>query len=281
MADEPKIPENETDDELLLDEPLEPEAELEDEPDPDADEADEEEEDVLTFGDEAEPQPDDSNLVKHLREQIRIRDRKIAESATAPRQAPIEVGEKPTIANCEYDEELFETRLDEWKERKRQAEAQQGQSQQAAEAEQQAWQAELGRYNDGKAKLGFADVDDVEETVKASLDTIQQAVIVKAADDPAKVIYALGKHPERLATIAKITDPLKLAAAIARLEGTLKMVKRRKAPEPEKIERGSGKVAPTSKDKRLAKLEAEAERTGDRTELVRYKKSLKEAAAKK
>jgi hypothetical protein len=274
MADEPKTPETPEDDELLLDKPLDPDAPPADDDDAPAGD---DEETILTFGDDSEPREDDTNLVKHLRAQIRERDKRLAETARA-RPEPVEVGPKPKLADFDYDEDKYETALDEWKERGAQAKAQQGQSQQAETAAREEWEAELNRYNEAKGKLGFADVDDAEETIKASLNTVQQAVLVKAADDPAKVMYALAKHPDRLAAIAAIHDPLKLAAALAKLEGTLKMVKRRKPPEPDTPERGSAKMSYT-KDKTLAKLEAEAERTGDRTKVVAHKKRLKDAAA--
>jgi hypothetical protein len=279
MADEPNP---DTDDELLLtDEVQDDEADQagDDEQQQDNDEQDAEE-DVLTFGDDGEPQDGDTNLVKHLREQIKQRDKDMAELRKSARQPEaVEVGEKPTLAGCDYDEDKFEAELDAWKERKRAVDSQKSAGQEAEEAEREAWQAELNRYNDGKAKLGFADTAEVEETVKASLNTVQQAVILKAADDPARLIYALGRHPDRLTELAAITDPLKLAAKVAKLEGTLRVVKKRRAPEPDRAERGSGSVSTQKKDARLEKLEKDAETTGDRTELIAYRK--KQAAAKK
>lgn len=276
MADEPE-------EELLLDEEIE-QAPEPPEPRPEDEERPEEgtggdEEDVLVFGDEAEPAENDNGLVKHLRDEIRKRDRELAEARKAVNKPePIVVGEKPTMASCEFDEEEFDRQYEAWQDRKAKAAQQQNQHKQADEAEREAWNAELQRYNDGKSKLGFADVDDAEETVKAALNTVQQAVIVKAADDPAKVIYALAKNPDRLTYLASVTDPLKLAASVARLEGQLKMVKRRKAPEPDTPVRGSARVSHQTADKQLEKLEKEAERTGDRTNLIAYRRKL---AAKK
>jgi hypothetical protein len=271
MADEPETPID--DEELLLTDEVEDEA-------PEAEEEGEAEE-VPSFGDDAEPQAADTGLVKHLRQQIKERDRRLAEvSAAVPKAEPIVVGEKPKLADFDYDEEAFDKARDAWQERKEASERQQQTQTQAGEQEQQAWQAELHRYNESKSKLGFADISDAEENVKASLDTAQQAVLLMAADDPAKLMYALGKHPDRLAALAAETNPLKLAAKIARMEGQLKMVQRRKPPEPDTPERGSGKLSRVSADKTLAKLEAAAEKSGDRTELVAYKRKLREAKTK-
>lgn len=233
-----------------------------------------EDEEVLTFGDDvAEAKPDDSSLIKHLRNQIRERDKKLAEAGkTAPK--PIEVGQKPDLwEDCEGDVDRYDRETDAWRERKVAAERQANEAGQSEQQANEAWQGELKRYNEGKATLGYADVDDAEATVTAALNTVQQAVMVKAANNPSKVMYALGKNPDRLTHLASISDPLKFAAEVARLEGQLKVIKKRKTAEPEKIERGSGSMAKA--DKQLEKLEKDAEKSGDRTKVVAYKKKLK------
>jgi hypothetical protein len=147
----------------------------------------------------------------------------------------------------------------------------------AARQSQEQWQKELQAHADKRAALKFPDAAEAEETATAALTEVQQAVIVKVADNSAQVLYALGKHPARLAELSKITDPLKLAAAVARLEGTLKVMPKRKPPEPEQIASGNASVKHGS-DKQLERLEKEAERTGDRTKLIAYRKQLQKAA---
>lgn len=272
MATEPQTPEiDESDEELVLDAPLEGEN-LEP-----GEEGDGEEE-VLVFGDETEPHEGDNGLVKHLREEIKKRDRMLAEKPSA-KSEPIDPGPEPTLEDCEYDEELYRRRLREWDKKVEAKDAQTGQSAEAEEEEKKVWLAELDRVNVERAALPYADSEDAFETVKASLSIAQQAALIQATDagNTAKVIYALGKHPEKLAALAGQTNLIKFIKDVTKLEGTLKMVKRRKAPEPEEVERGSARVSHTSGDKKLKKLEEEAARTGDRTELQRYRKSLKQA----
>lgn len=233
-----------------------------------------EEETVISFGDdEPEPEPDDkadSAVIRQMRAALREKDRELNQLRQQS-QPKIEVGEKPTLAGCDYDEEAFEQKLDEWKERKRQTEASQTEAQKQAEAAQEQWGREVQAYQTKKAQLGAPDVDEAEEIVVGALDQIQRAVLIKATDDPARFMYALSKHKGKLAELAKIKDPVKLAAAMAKLEGVMKVVKRRKAPDPEKI--ASGSAATPGADKQLEKLEKEADRTGDRTKLIAYKKS--------
>jgi hypothetical protein len=232
---------------------------------------------VITFGDEEPPAPEpekDSSTIRKLREIIKDRDKRLAqyERDNAPKQ--VDVGPKPTLAGCDYDEEAFEQQLDEWKERDRQSKQQQADQQKQAEQANAAWQRDLTSYQAKKASLGFADVEETEEVVTSALNQVQQAVLIKAAADPAQLIYALGKHDAKLGELAKITDPIKLAAEVARLEGTMKMVKRRQAPAPERVPSGTASTAGTT-DKELARLEAEADKTGDRSKLAAYRASLK------
>jgi len=57
------------------------------------------------------------------------------------------------------------------------------------------------------------------------------------------------------------------------------VVKKRKAPAPDKPLSGAGRM-PGGPDKQLEKLEADAERTGDRTAVIAYRKKLKERGKK-
>ena len=106
------------------------------------------------------------------------------------------------------------------------------------------------------------------------LSTTQQGIILQGAENPALVIYALGKNPAKLKEMAAITDPVKYAFAVSKLETQLK-VTQRKAPPPERTVQGTGRVSGTV-DSTLERLRADAERTGDYTKVVQYRKQLKQ-----
>lgn len=268
-------------DELLIDEPIEgeePEDENQQQTETETPEGDDEE--VVTFGDEGEAAPAsgerDNSTVRAMRDEIkRLRKRTAELETSAPQPQPIVVGEKPTLAGCEYDEDAYEAARDAWEDRKRQAEQRETAQQAEQRKRDEEWAETQRRYATKKAALRFADAQDAEDTALAGLEPWQQAVIAKVADDPALLVYALGKHDARLSEISKITDPLKLAASVAKLEGKLKVPKRARPPEPDRPVRGGTVTAGT--DKTLARLEAEADKTGDRTALIAYKSSKRQA----
>jgi hypothetical protein len=105
----------------------------------------------------------------------------------------------------------------------------------------------------------------------------QQAVALQAASDPAALVVALARSPAKLAELAKIDNPWKLSAAIAKLEGSVKVVTRKKGPNST-VRPKARRQWQVSSDDRLKALEKEAEKTGVRTKLIAYKRELKAQA---
>ncbi len=233
--------------------------------------------DEINFEGEAAPASGerDTGLVKHLRDEIRKRDALLAERP-APQQ--VQLGPKPTLASCEFDEERYEDELDSWKDQKatseRQATADQTQRQQVRQEFEQAEQS----YRDKRSALRFSDVEEAEAVTDASMNQIQLATIVSVAKNAAAVKYALGKHPAKLAELSKLQNPLKLAYAVAEFERSFSVMPRRQVTEPEEIATGSASMS-IKTDKELDRLEKEAERTGDRNKVIAHKRALKSKAA--
>lgn len=278
MADEPQDDVLDTD----LDEGLDPDVNDQDQrAEPKPGEGDEDGLD-FSFGDEAAPASGerDTPLIKHLRTQLREeqRARKEAESRAPSQQ--IVVGEKPTMEACDWDADRYEGELEAYHARKAQAQAQETEQQAAQRKAQEEWNRDHQRYQAERLTLmqQAPQAEEAEAVATSSLSEVQQAVIVRVANKPAALLAALGRYPDKLSTIAQITDPLKLAAAVARLEGGLRVMPRRRNSEPEQIASGSAPMARSS-DKELERLEREAARTNDRSKVVAYKASLTKRAA--
>ena len=133
-------------------------------------------------------------------------------------------------------------------------------------------------YSKAKAELKVRDYEDAEAIAQEVFNVTQQGVILQGADNPALVIYALGKNPKKAADLAQINDPVKFAFAVAKLEKELKVTNRKAAPAPERVIQGSGRVS-GAVDSTLERLRAEAEKTGNYTKVLQYKRQ-KQAASR-
>lgn len=246
-------------------------------------EGDDEEETVISFdGDDADDadKPGDSSVIRRLRQELRESKRRAAELERTNTKPKVEVGPKPTLAECGFDEEAYDAALEAWRDKKAAAEAEDAKAEEEVRRANESWERDLSAYNVRKASIGIPDFSEAEEAVKTALNPMQQAVIVKAASDPAALVAALGKSEAKLAELAKFEDPIKMAAAVARMEGAVKVIKRKKAPAVDRPASGSASM-PGGADKKLEKLEKEADRTGDRTNLIRYRRSLDAKKTKK
>lgn len=279
MAEEAETPEG---DEPLI---IEAEGDLEGDLGDQDGSGDAEDEIEVKFGDEAAPASSgerESEAFIKLRAAHREQAKRLAAYERGEVAKPVEVGPEPTMDECYEAEdpgEEFKTRWKAWTERKAKAEAADAETRKAREATQTAFAAKLADFGRNKTALGARDFDALEEEVTSALSQAQQAVIVTGANNAANVIYALGKHPAKLATLAAITNPIEFAFAVAKLEGTLQVTSKRRAPEPEETVRGSAPLSGGADKKIRERLEAEAERTGDRSKIFAYNKAQRMKAA--
>jgi hypothetical protein len=255
-------------------------------PEPEA-AAPEPEEVVITIGDEQPAQEEEQapEWVRDLRKKNREDQRRIREleaklqqvqtpQATVPR-----LGAKPKLEDFDYDSSKYEAALDNWFTQKRQVDEFQSRVKDAEQQQMRQWQEKLEGYAQAKQSLKVRDYDDAEATVQEALNTVQQGVLLQGADNPAMIVYALGKNPAKAKELAKISDPVKFAFAVAKLEAQLKVQPRKTPPPPESSVRGTAPIS-GSVDSNLERLRAEAERTGDYTKVTRYKAQLREKQRK-
>lgn len=254
----------------------------------DAEQHDEESDEVVvSIGEEAPPAEEEQRApewVRELRKANREKERRIREleaklqTTAQTENKPVALGPKPKLEEFDYDADRFEQALDAWHDRKRQHDLETERVRQAEQTQQQAWQAKLDSYSKAKAELRVRDYEDAEAIAQEVFNVTQQGVILQGAENPALVIYALGKNPKKAAELAKNTDPVKFAFAVAKLEKELKVTNRRAAPAPERVIQGTGRVS-GAVDSTLERLREEAARTGNMTKVIQYK-AQKRAASK-
>ena len=233
---------------------------------------------VITIGDalpqDEEPQ-DAPAWVKDLRRANREAQRENRElrqqleQVRKPDESTIQtLGPRPTLEQFEYDSDKYDLAVDAWHAKKIAVDAQKTQIEAQQADAQQKWQGKIQKYHASKSEIKVKDFDDAEGVVMNALDAVQQGIIIHAADNPATLVYALGKNPEKLAELVKMSDdPVKFTVAVARLEMQVRSTP--KKPPPEKTVTGSG-TGSASSDATLERLRAEAAKTGDFSKVVAY-----------
>lgn len=243
-----------------------------------------EDEDVVQIGEEEPPASEAEKAapqwVKDLRaEQKRLRkenaELRARVGGAMPHQSQPTLPAKPKLADFDYDEEKFEQARDAWDAKKREVDAWEANQRQAVEAQQRRVQAINEHYATSRAALRVKDYQEVEYEVATVLDQVQQEILKAGANNPAALVYGLGRNPKKLQELASIKDPVKFTWAAAQLEKDVKVTKRTTAkPPPETTVRGNG--APGTSKATLERLEAEADRTGDRTKVIAYKRQMRQ-----
>lgn len=244
----------------------------------DEEEPEDTEEVVVSIGEEAPPPEEHTpapEWVKELRKTNRELQRQNRElqgklQAAPPETKPVVIGNKPKLEDHDYDADKYEEALTSWFERKRQADDVNAKQEAEVMNQQKEWRAKLDGYGKAKAELRVKDFEDAEEVAQQVFSITQQGVLLQGADNPALVVYALGKNPAKAKELAEIKDPVKFAFAVAKLEKDLKVTNRRQAPAPERIVTGTGRSA-GAVDSTLERLREDAARTGNMTKVIQYK----------
>ena len=238
---------------------------------------------VVSIDGESPPQEEEvraPDWVRELRKSNREKERKIREleaklTTTATENKPVALGAKPSLEECDYDSDLYESKLSDWYDRKRDADQAEAQARKSQQAEADAWSEKLTSYNKAKASLKVRDYEESEAIVLDNLSETQQGIIIHGSDNPALLIYALGKNTKRAKELASINDPVKFTFAVAKLETQLKVTNRKASTAPERtIANGGGRLSGAI-DSTLDRLRAEALQTGDLSKVMAYKRGKK------
>ena len=267
---------DEAEDVLELEDELETEeVEGEDEADGEATSSDEDDDEGETFvgfadeedNDEAAPASEsESSVIRDMRRELREAKRELSELRRGQQPAKVELGPKPTIESCDYDEDAYDAKLLAWNAQKAEVEAQEREAKAERERFEAEWKRRAEAYQTAKSALGVADIDDAEVEVFSALPNDVQALLVRIGN-PA-LVYALHRSPSKLEQLSK----LNLADAAVQLgewKAGLKVTKR-KAPTPDRPI--AGKAGSTG-SAHLERLLAKARKTGDYSDYYAAKRA--------
>ena len=249
----------------------------------DDEEEDDEDEVVISIGEESPPQDEEVRApawVRELRKSNREKERKIREleaklNTSATETKPVALVSRPTLESCDYDSDEYEQKLANWYDHKREYDAAEANAKAQQDAEAKAWQDKLDSYAKAKSSLKVRDYEEAEATALDTFNVTQQGIVLQGSDNPALLIYAIGKSTKRAKELAAITDPITFAFAVAKLETQLKVTNRRAATAPERTITTSGGRVSGSIDSQLDRLRAEALKTGDLSKVMAYKRNKK------
>jgi hypothetical protein len=184
---------------------------------------------------------------------------------------------RPTLEDCGFNEDAYAEQMAVYVAAKKDADAKREAEEAKTTARETAYEEKRARYHAEKAKVGVD--DDAEAVVVSALSNPQQAALMDASLDPAKVVAALSKTPKILAELAGITEIHKFTYRLAQIEGKITMTTKA-PPPPESKLRGAVASPGGSLASQLAAAEAKADSTGDRSEVVRIKRQMAAAGVK-
>jgi hypothetical protein len=241
---------------------------------------------IVSIGEEAPPPEEHTQAPEWVRElrktnrELQRQNRELQgklKSTAQTETKPVVLGKKPSLEEHDYDSEKFEEAMADWFERKRKADDAKAKQEAEVMTQQKAWQSKLDGYGKAKAELRVKDYEDAEAVAQEVFNVTQQGIVLQGADNPALVIYALGKNPKKAKELSDIKDPVKFAFAVAKLEKELKVTNRKAAPPPERIVSGTGRVS-GAVDSTLERLREDASRTGNMTKVIAYKAQKRSAS---
>ena len=182
---------------------------------------------------------------------------------------------KPTMESCDFDEQKFESAVDDYNESKRLASEKAEKSKTLAESQKSENQKFYDNYAKEKAslKVDKDKLEEHEENVIEALSLEQQDLIIQTATNPALLTHALGnpKISAKLKELAEVKGERQFIRKLVELELQLKTsTSKRSKPKPEQSVKGGSK--PTGG---LQKSYDAAISKGDYTQAAKLKQQLK------
>jgi hypothetical protein len=230
-------------------------------------------EDVIAFGGvEARGEPESEGM-RNLRARLKQVENENRSLKGGPKVE--ELGPEPNIDDYWENPEQYKVDLRAYDAKKAKVEEAQTAQQRQNEAIQKEYLEDVAEFDRQRSGLRVRDFDASFDKVSGTLNEAQVAILTQVARNKAPLMYALGKNPDKLDSLAKITNLAKFAGEVGRLDMETTVTKRKPTTTPETVHRGAGGGA--RGDAKLAALEKQADQTGDRSALLSYRRKLREA----
>lgn len=238
------------------------------------DQVDDAEEDVVTFGADDVRGEDEPEGIRNLREELKRQKARVRELEGAG-VAPIEVGARPKLEDFDYDEDAHGEAVEAWIDKKRNADAQVTARDESIRQQQEKFNTQQRAFEDGWTALRVTGKDAARAKVEDTFDPTQQAMLIKAArGNGAGLMLYLGTSATSLEKLkALVNDPAEFIAEAAVMAKEVKVERRKPATTPiEPVRGGTGGAA--KGDARRARLERDADTSGDYSALIKYDRDL-------
>jgi hypothetical protein len=236
---------------------------------------------TVTLGEEDPPPPPDkaARAWALARQERREQARKIREleerlaAQAAPQETAPVLPPEPTLSGCDYDEARLKAELVRWMEAKRKVDDHAQKLKATQEQQAKEWEATKATFAQKRAAVlqQAPDYEDAEIEVAREFSQVQQSLLMEALDNAPLVVLALHRNPEKLKELAAIKSPARFTAALARLEGSIKVMS--KEPPKAKAEKKITGGAESSSSASLERALKRARETGDYTEYHRIKRA--------
>ncbi len=273
---EPYSDDTDKEDEIIDDE-FDDDIDKDNPPNEDDDEETPNDDDDLGFSFDDEEESEEVKQAPKWVKEVRIQNRELKrklkeyEAKQAQSTGMQALREKPTLEEYDYDDEAYQADLDKWYQEKQQFESHKQQVEQQFQQVQEKFNAEAQTISAVKP-----DFQEKLNKVAEALPIERQNFILGKTKNPAKLSYLLGKSPEKLAQLAELDD-IDYIKQIGVLEYQMQQGKtKQRNPNKPKPRKHKTHSSGGGVDMRLQKLQEQAEKTGNYTEVIRYKKQMKQ-----
>jgi hypothetical protein len=241
------------------------------EDDPEDDEDDEDAPQSKTFRELRTKLKQAQREKKEYERQLKAREKKEVEDQLPP------LGERPKLEDFDYDEDAHIAAVEEFLQKKRKHDELAEKAEKKQKEMTERYQSKLQTYEAKKSEIikDVPDFDDAEDAMLQAFDITKQGILVSVTRDPTVLVLALHQNPKQLEKLANIENPVEYTAELVRLEESLTVKGRTSKPQPERRPKRGSATSGGVSDTQLEALEREAERTGDRTKILAYKRDLK------